>query len=113
MIFPFSTGINLSNFISVNLLFTLISHTMKNLIKTSAFLTMLLVLFSCSKTIRTQDQVLNAYQTAQDVNKKFGPPTEKQTAETMDIWLYKYNGHSPSQQQLNTSTVNVTELTNY
>ena len=65
---------------------------MKNLIKGLAFLTML-SLFSCTKVIYTQKQVLDSYKAKQDVIKKFGTPTEKRTVDSTEEWLYSYDGH--------------------
>ncbi|HWD89822.1 MAG TPA: hypothetical protein VG367_16940 [Mucilaginibacter sp.] len=51
---------------------------MKNLIKGLAFLSML-SLFSCTKVLYTHEQVMNRYQSKQDVIGKFGMPAEKKT----------------------------------
>jgi len=64
---------------------------MKNLIKGTALLGML-SLFSCTKVLYTHEQVMNRYQTKQDVIGKFGMPTEKKTDEdSTEEWLYKFD----------------------
>ena len=91
---------------------------MKNLIKGIALLS-LLSLCSCTKVLYTHQQVLNRYQTRQDVISKFGMPTEKKTDEdSTEEWLYKFDqkgaftDHS-FHEQLNTKTVAVAEFSRY
>lgn len=50
----------------------------------------LLLLFSCTKVLYTQDQVLSRYKTKQNVEKAFGMPTEKTMNDMAESWLYRY-----------------------
>jgi len=91
---------------------------MKNLIKGLTFFSML-TMFSCTKVLYTHEQVMNRYQTKQEVIDKFGIPTEKKTDEdNTEEWLYKFEmkgaftDHSPAE-QLNSKTVAVTEFSRY
>ncbi len=82
---------------------------MDNLIKGLALLGML-SLFSCSKVIYTQKQVLDGYKTKQDIIRKFGAPTEKRTGDTTEEWLYSYDGRSADIEHRDTS-INVVNFT--
>ena len=50
----------------------------------------LLSLFSCTKVIYAQNDVLSRYKTKNDVQITFGMPTEKQVSETSETWLYQF-----------------------
>jgi len=63
---------------------------MKNL-TTTIMLLSTLSLFSCSKLIYSNEQVMNKYKTKGDVIKQFGPPTEKRSADAAEEWLYSYD----------------------
>jgi hypothetical protein len=58
---------------------------------TSIALLSMLSLFSCSKVIYTNEQVMNDFKTKESIVKKFGMPDEKRTGEDAEEWLYKYN----------------------
>ena len=51
----------------------------------------ILSLFSCTKVIYTQNDVLSRYKTKNDVQITFGMPTEKQVSETSETWLYQFD----------------------
>lgn len=90
---------------------------MKSLIKGVAMLS-ILSLFSCTKTIYTQDQVLSNYQAKKDVIKRFGAPTEKKVTDSVEAWQYRFDRknsftkHSFDEYQ-NTQTITVTDFTRY
>ncbi|HTD41442.1 MAG TPA: hypothetical protein VK671_12525 [Mucilaginibacter sp.] len=87
---------------------------MKNFIKGMAMLSML-SLFSCTKTIYTQEQVLSNYQAKKDVMKRFGMPTEKKVTDSTEAWLYRFDRkdsftrHSVDEYQ-NAQTIAVADL---
>jgi hypothetical protein len=90
---------------------------MKNFITGIAFLSML-SLFGCTKTIYTHEQVLDLYQTKQDVIKKLGIPTEKKTSDTTEEWLYRYERYDTFKKHSveafhNTQTVSVADFNRY
>jgi hypothetical protein len=85
---------------------------MKNLLKSMALLSML-SLFSCSKVIYTQQQVLDTYKTKESIIKKFGAPTEKLTGDTTEEWLYSYEGRNPNTEHVNSSSINVANFNIY
>jgi hypothetical protein len=99
--------------ITNKLFLTLLRHTMKNLSKALALL-IAFSLFSCTKVIYTQKQVLDRYKTKQDVVKAFGEPTEKKTGEGNEEWLYEYKsgGHHPVEYP-NAKAAEVTQFTGY
>src|SRR5258707_4291582 len=63
---------------------------MKNLVTAIALLSML-SLFSCSKLVYSNEQVMNNYKTKGDIIKKFGSPTEKRSGDATEEWLYSYD----------------------
>lgn len=66
----------------------------------------MLLLFSCSKVIYTQNDVLSRYKTKNDVQITFGMPTEKQVGETSETWLYQFgNGKVELYHNQQTATV--------
>jgi hypothetical protein len=84
---------------------------MKNPITLIALLGML-SLFSCSKVIYTNEQVMNDFKTKESIVKKFGMPDEKRTGELGEEWLYKYHQHNSFTdhsitQYPNTNSINV------
>ena len=85
---------------------------MRNLI-TALLLLGIISLLSCTKTVYTHEQVLDGYKTKQDVARKFGQPTEKQTKGSTQRWLYKYEGHTPADKVNNGKVVYVAELSKY
>lgn len=85
---------------------------MKNL-TTALALSGILLLLSCTKTVYTHEQVLDSYKTKQEVARKFGRPTEKQTTDSAEQWLYKYDGHTPADKVSNVRVAYVTELGKY
>ena len=78
----------------------------------------LLLLFSCTKTIYTHEQVLDMYQTKAEVSKKFGIPTERKVSDSTEEWLYKYEKSDPLNRHVigetfNTKTVDVADFNRY
>jgi hypothetical protein len=79
----------------------------------------MLSLFSCTKVIYTHEQVLNRYQTKQEVINRFGMPTEKRKGEGgIEEWLYKFEKHDSFTNHSvnavnNTQTADVTEFNSY
>ncbi|WP_295670338.1 hypothetical protein [uncultured Mucilaginibacter sp.] len=87
---------------------------MKNPFAAIALLSML-SLFSCSKVIYTNEQVLNDYKTKESIVKKFGMPREKKTADDSEEWLYSFDRHNSITDHPNTQspTVDVVNFTIY
>ncbi|WP_426671423.1 hypothetical protein ACPPVU_09310 [Mucilaginibacter sp. McL0603] len=90
---------------------------MKNLIQCIAVMSSLL-LFSCTKTIYTHEQVLDMYQTKASVSKKFGTPTERKVSDSTEQWLYQYEKSDPFNRHVigktpNTKTVDVADFNRY
>jgi hypothetical protein len=83
---------------------------MKNLIKGIMILSMV-SLFSCTKVLYTQNEVLGRYKTRNDVEKTFGIPTEKQVTETSEVWLYQFDRNKELYH--NTPTITVSDFTKY
>ena len=67
---------------------------MKKLINIMILLAILSV-FSCTKVIYTNEQVLDRYKTKQEIAKKFGAPLEVVKSDTTEEWLYQYDRLSP------------------
>lgn len=63
---------------------------MRKIITRLAFITILLPLFSCTKTLYTAHQNMERYRTKQDVVSSFGLPSEKRSGEGIEEWLYSY-----------------------
>ena len=90
---------------------------MKNLF-TGIIILSMLSLFSCTRVVYTQQQVLSKYQTKEDVMKNLGIPTEKKSRDSTEAWLYRYwarnmfSNHS-GQAFHNTQTVTVTDFSHY
>ena len=90
---------------------------MKKLIKGIALMSTLL-LFSCTKTIYTHEQVLDMYQTKTAVSKKFGVPTERKMSDSTEEWLYKYQKNDSFtkhaiEETPNAKTADVTDFNRY
>lgn len=88
---------------------------MKNLIAGLSLLSMLLLL-SCTKTIYTNDQVIDRYKTKKDVLNAFGMPTEKKISDTSERWLYRYDKNLAEhdyKQYHNTQTTTVNDFNRY
>jgi len=78
----------------------------------------MLLLYSCSKVIYTNEQVMNGYETKSSVAKKFGAPDEIKTADSTEAWLYKYKSSGSSidrefKPYPDASTANVVNFTLY
>ena len=78
----------------------------------------LLLLFSCTKTIYTNEQVLDLYQTKASVSKKFGTPTERKVSDSTEQWLYEYQRSDPFNRHViektsNIKTIDVTDFNRY
>ncbi|HTD99202.1 MAG TPA: hypothetical protein VK668_07925 [Mucilaginibacter sp.] len=79
---------------------------MKNLITGLALLSML-SMFSCTHVLYSHDDVLNKYQTKQDIAKQFGVPAEKKMGETSEEWLYIFSSKTLISPHLATADVTV------
>ena len=85
-------------------------HTMKNLIKSLAFVC-LLSIFSCTKVIYSHEEVMGRYKTKEDITKKLGVPDEKRTGVDFEEWLYQYDHRNNStDKDAGIKTINVTEF---
>jgi len=76
------------------------------------------LLFSCTRTIYTHEQVLDMYQTKAAVSKKFGTPTERKVSDSTEQWLYQYQRSDPFNRHViaktsNIKTVDVTDFNRY